>query len=93
MFLYYRRMVSICFLGLTMGSCTNGTPPGFSDADRAQIRTTMEEALAISNTSGDLVQYGNLYYAPDAIVMPPNGEAVRGREAIIAWNENFPPLR
>ena len=23
--------------------------------------------------------------------MPPNGEAVRGRDAIIAWNENFPP--
>jgi uncharacterized protein (TIGR02246 family) len=51
----------------------------------------MEEALAISNTSGDLVQYANLYYAPDAVVMPPNGEAVRGRDAIIAWNENFPP--
>jgi len=91
MFLLNRRLMPICAFGLIMGSCTTAAPPGFTDADRAQIQTTMEEALAIANTSGDLVQYGNLYYAPDAVVLPPNGEAVRGRDAIISWNENFPP--
>jgi len=91
MFLLSRRVMSLNVLGLIVASCTTAPPPGFTDADRAQIRTTVEEALEITNTSGDQVQYANLYYAPDAVVMPPNGEAVRGREAIIAWNENFPP--
>lgn len=91
MFLLNHRTIPICALGLMLAACTTAPPPGFTDADRALIRTTMEEALEISNTSGDLVQYGNLYYAPDAVVMPPNGEAVRGRDAIVAWNENFPP--
>jgi ketosteroid isomerase-like protein len=91
MFLLSRRMIPVYLLGLMGISCSTGAPPGFTEADRAQIRTTMESALEISNTSGDLVEYANLYYAPDAIVMPPNEEAVRGREAIIAWNESFPP--
>jgi ketosteroid isomerase-like protein len=92
MFLFSRRMVPICALGLMLTACTTEPPPpGFTDADRALIRTTMEEALEISNTTGDFVQYGNLYYAADAVVMPPNGEAVRGREAIMEWNEAFPP--
>jgi ketosteroid isomerase-like protein len=73
-------------------ACAPAAPPGITEADRAEIRTTTEEALAIANSSRDWAQYAQIHYAPDAIVMPPNEEVVRGRDAIASWFENFPPF-
>jgi ketosteroid isomerase-like protein len=86
-----RHLIPITVLSLAGVSCTTAPPPGFTDADREQIRATTEEAMAMANSSKDYARYAGLYYAQDVIVMPPNGEAVRGRDAVVRWNEEFPP--
>jgi uncharacterized protein (TIGR02246 family) len=64
--------------------------PTFTEADRAAIEAVTQEALAI-NATRDHEAYVNHYYAPDVVIMPPNGEVIRGREAALAFNEEFPP--
>ena len=92
MFLSNRPLLTICAFGMMVVACAPAAPPGLTEADRAEIRTTTEEAVAIANSSRDWAQYAQIYYAPDAIVMPPNEEVVRGRDAIASWFENFPPF-
>jgi ketosteroid isomerase-like protein len=77
-------------LALSAVSCATETGPTFTEADRAAIEAATEEAMAI-NPTGDHRAYVEHYYAPDAVVMPPNGEVIRGHEALIAFNEEFPP--
>jgi ketosteroid isomerase-like protein len=88
-----RRNVSIlgiAALGFLLVSCAAEAGPTFTDADRAAIEAATEEALAI-NATQDHQAYVDHYYTADAIVLPPNGEAIRGREALLAFNESFPP--
>lgn len=67
-------------------------PPGFTEEDQAEIRATTEAALAIANGSADWAEYTEVLYAEDALFMPPNSEAVRGRDAIAGFMAGFPPL-
>ena len=83
-------MAGCLSLVLLLASCTTEAGPTFTEADLAAIETATDEAMAI-NATGDHTAYVDHYYAPDAVVMPPNSEVVRGREALIAFNENFPP--
>jgi len=66
--------------------------PSFGQEDQAAIRATKDAALAIANGSQDWDEYVAVYYAPDATVLPPNAEAVRGRAAISAFLAAFPPI-
>jgi len=92
MFLSNRPLLTIFAFGMMVVACAPAAPPGLTEADRAEIRATTEEARAIANSSRDWAQYAEIYYAPDAIVMPANEEVVRGREAIVSWFESFPPF-
>lgn len=80
----------IVSLGLLLASCATEAGPTFTEADRAAIEAATEEAMAI-NATGDHLAYVNHYYTADVVAMPPNGEAIRGREAVLAFNESFPP--
>jgi len=71
-------------------ACAPEAPPGFTEADRAELAATTNEALDIANTSKDWNRYVEVYYAPDAVVMPSNMEVVRGRDAIAAFLGGFP---
>jgi ketosteroid isomerase-like protein len=83
-------MFGVAALGLLLVSCATETGPNFTEADRAAIETVTEEALAI-NATRDHQAYVNHYYSADVVIMPPNGEVIRGLEGALAFNENFPP--
>jgi ketosteroid isomerase-like protein len=73
-------------------ACAPSAPPGFTEADRAEIQATTDQALSIANGSRDWGQYAEVYYSPDAILMPPNQEVIQGRDAIAAFFEGYPPF-
>jgi ketosteroid isomerase-like protein len=79
-------------VGLAWLAACAPAPPDFTEADQAEIRATTEAALAIANGSADWGEYTEIYYSADALFMPPNSEAVRGREAIAGFMAGFPPL-
>jgi len=67
-----------------------GAAQNLSDADRDAIRGVVAEALHIGLR--DKRAHANLYYADCAEVVAANGESIRGRHAIVAWLERFPPI-
>ena len=80
-------------LALGMVACQTQTGPTFTEIDRAAIEHTVQEALALANTEEDYTAYVETYYAPDAVVMPPNQPAVQGRAAIAEMLGSLPPLQ
>jgi len=83
-------VIGIASLGLLLASCAaEEAGPTFTEADRAAIEAATEEALAI-NATRDHTAYVDHYYTADVVIMPPNGEVIRGRDAALAFNENFP---
>ena len=83
-------------LAVPVTACTPAAAPppaDLSDADRAAIEKVADDAVAIMNSpTPDLEAYTTTYYAPDAVVMPPNGPVVTGGAAITAFLESFPPI-
>ncbi len=70
-----------------------GRPTGLTEADRAAIRKVADDAAAIMNSPArDFDAYTQAYYAPDAIVLPPNAPIVTGHEAISAFFKSLPPV-
>lgn len=65
-----------------LAACQPG-PSSLSPEDRAAIELASKEWVEIYNRNA----WNNLagLFAPDAIMMPPNGAAVRGRDSIAAW--------
>lgn len=61
-----------------------------TEADRAGVAANGEAWLKAVRAADWLAMAAT--YAPDAILMPPNGPIVRGREAIFDWFAAFPPL-
>jgi len=83
-------LLAVCLSFFFLVACATDAGPTFTEADRAAIEAATQEALAI-NATGDHQAYVNHYYTSDAVIMPPNGEVIRGREAALAFNVNFPP--
>ena len=87
------RLWNVCALSLlALGSvaCQAQGPAGLSDADRSAIRQAADSEVKAANAKdwGSMV----MAYADDATIMPPNGEAVHGRQPIQKWMEAFPPI-
>ena len=73
-------------------------PVGMTASEAAELtaddRTAIEasdEAWAKAALAGDWVAVAAIY-TEDAVLLPPNHEAVEGRAAIQAYFETFPPL-
>lgn len=82
-------------LVVPLASCQAAAPPPpeLSEVDRAAIQQVAEDAVALMNAeTPDLDAYVRTYYAPDAVVLPPNGPAVSGEAAILAFLQAFPPI-
>jgi ketosteroid isomerase-like protein len=65
-------------------------PTGLSKADLAAVHQAQEDDVKFTNAQdwkGDLA-----LYAEDAILMPPNQEAVQGKAPIQAWMGAYPPI-
>jgi len=66
----------------------------------AQTSLSQEDVTALevlTGTAARLIRAGDwagwaALYAADAVLHPPNGAAVRGRDAIQKWGEAFPPV-
>ena len=80
----------VAFAFLTVSGCQAPPPQALSEQDRAAIQETTSAALAIANGSKDWTAYVDTYYAPDAILMPPNQEELQGRSDIVVWFDTFP---
>ena len=83
----------LCFLSLlALASCAPAGPV-FTDEDRDAIADVVSQVLDIANTSQAWDEYVRLFYTEDAVLLPPNGEALRGRDAIQDFLASFPPFK
>ncbi len=84
-----RRVALATYLGfLAAPVCL--AQAGLPSADAAAIRETTN-AFVKATLAKEFAAVAGLY-AEDAVVNPPNEPAVKGRAAIKAWFEKFPPL-
>jgi ketosteroid isomerase-like protein len=87
------RVAAIVLAGLVVvaAACSGAaTAPPFSEADAAAIRARAE-AYVKAVRDNDWTTWADLYVA-DAMVLPPNGPAIRGRESMIQWARALPPI-
>jgi ketosteroid isomerase-like protein len=86
-----RRVGSLwsAVVALSFSGCAQ-TAPTFSEADRAAIRQLNDSAVAHVRARNSSAWAA--LHTEDAILMPPNHPAVRGRAALATWLDSFPPL-
>lgn len=74
-------------------ACQPKGPAAFSNADQAAIQKTVAQVIAMfSSPTKDWSAFGKLLYAEDAEAFLPNAPAIKGREAIVALLQTFPPV-
>jgi ketosteroid isomerase-like protein len=77
-------------LALVIAACAPAAPAGLSDAVRSQLKAIIDD-FTKRLMAKDWAGLAGLY-STDAILMPPNEPAVKGRAAIQAWISAFPPI-
>jgi uncharacterized protein (TIGR02246 family) len=77
-------------LGLISLPREGQTTKGPSEADIKKIDDVTQTAVNAA-LAGDFATWASLFL-DDAVVNPPNEPAVKGRAAIRAWLEKFPPI-
>jgi ketosteroid isomerase-like protein len=83
----------IVLVAMAATTCQQNGPAALSDADKAAIKKTADQALALfSRPTKDWPAFVKFLYAADAMVLPPNAPAVKGHEAIIDMVQSFPPF-
>jgi ketosteroid isomerase-like protein len=78
-------------LAALAGACQPAPPAGLTDADRAAV-DSMAHAFTQMAIAGDYAGLVKMYYADDAVLMPPNMPAASGHAAIEAAFRTFPPI-
>lgn len=78
------KIIFTAMLAATLTAC-EPAPTGFSAADRTAIEQASQNWVDTYNRN-DWPALAGLF-APDAIMMPPNSPAMRGRAAIAAWEQ------
>jgi ketosteroid isomerase-like protein len=77
---------------LALAAACQPTPPaGLTDADRAVI-DSMSQSFTKLAVAGDYSALTKMYYAEDAMMLPPNMPAAAGHAAIEAAFRTFPPI-
>jgi ketosteroid isomerase-like protein len=85
--------VPFVLLALACQAPADTQPAGLAEADRTAITEAVSTSLALANTQPvDYAAYMSAYYAPDAMMMPPNGPIVQGRDAIATFMQSFGTL-
>ena len=75
---------------LLLNACEQKPSITFTEEDEASIRETAAKAMQLMNETEDIVAYTEMYYAEDAIVLPPNADPVKGRDYIVEFFGVFP---
>ena len=88
----YWFALAVCLPVINLAACVAppAPPQGLTEADRAALRQA-DAQWETSANANDFAAVGALY-ADEAMLLPPNAEAVRGRAAIQAYFEGFPPF-
>ncbi len=81
-----KRLVSIAAVSL-LTACASSAPKSadFSPGDAEAAIRRADGAFSVNARSGDARATVESFYAPDAVVMPPNMPALRGRDAILPF--------
>lgn len=77
---------------LLAAACQSSPTAALGDADRAAIRA-LDATFVKLVLAGDWPALAVAYYAPDAIVMPPNEGLATGRAGIEASLKGWPPVQ
>jgi len=86
------RVLVSCALSLgilSLAACQSPAP-GLTDADRTAIQQN-HDAFAKGVNAKDFATPASMY-TDDGAMLPPNGVAVQGRQAIQKWMGEFPPI-
>lgn len=80
-------------LALALTACgAPPPPPAWTPDDEAALRRDHDAAEALAKAAQpDWALFVATHYTEDAVVLPPNGPALKGREAITAYFSSFPP--
>ena len=70
-------------------ACTAPAPAGLTDADRTAINAAEQNSVKAVNNK-DWEGWTSRFVS-DGTMMPPNGPAVDGHDAILVWAKAFPP--
>ena len=82
-----RGIAVIVTAALALNACSSRTPQ-FTAADEAQVRSLFDSTVA-RITRGDWTSWAG-EFSDSAIFHPPNGKAIHGRAAILAFGQAFP---
>jgi len=82
--------IAIVVCCLFFAGCGPSAPAPLSEKDLAAIES-ISTAFADAMRSGDM-DAAAMTYAEDGLLLPPNADAVRGREAIREYLSTFPPI-
>ena len=77
-----KRLLSISGL-VVLAACSSSSPSSeYSPGDAENAIRRANSAFAAAVRSGNAQELVDNYYAPDAVLMPPNSAAVAGRDAV-----------
>jgi ketosteroid isomerase-like protein len=82
-------MLSIAVAATALNACRPQAAK-FTDEDEASIRR-MFDARVASIRAGDWVKWST-QHADSIIIQPAHAPTIRGRAAILAWGQTFPPI-
>jgi uncharacterized protein (TIGR02246 family) len=82
--------VAVGLLVLSVAMPSQAQTPGLSPGDVKKINESTQTAVKAA-LAKDFAAWAALF-AEDAVLNPPNQPAVKGRAAIQAWLERFPPM-
>lgn len=79
-------------LAVLATACATPAPPAWTPDDDAALRHDHDAAEALAKAAQpDWALFVKTHYTEDAVVLPPNGPALKGYEAITAYFSSFPP--
>jgi ketosteroid isomerase-like protein len=81
-------LVRVAISGLLLG-CRPASPP-FTEPDMATVRGLFDSVVTDIRAAN--WEAWSARFAEDALFHPPNGPAISGRPAILAWGQSFPPI-
>ncbi|HKS06502.1 MAG TPA: DUF4440 domain-containing protein [Gemmatimonadaceae bacterium] len=84
-----RRFVAAAF-AFAAGACSQQPAATFTAADEAAVRE-VGSAVVRAVSANDAAAYA-AQFEPNGEVRPPNGKAVTGTDALVAWFKGFPPV-
>ena len=87
-------LVIMAALCLSLTSCQPKKTANDTEKDKTAITEWNDKVLTMGkNLNKDNAEtYVKFTYSEDAILYPPNVKSINGREAIIAFYQNYPPM-